>query len=130
MYLVDKDMRQCYFDAHGCYGTDYAITEWYFSLEQTTGDTMETHNVDTMLDERGSRYGTFRDHAHLTQSLKESMQIHPNWDKLDHDMKESLEMIQHKIGRIINGDATYLDSWDDIIGYTKLITDRLRGIIK
>ena len=38
---------------------------------------------------------------------------------------ESLEMVQHKIGRIVNGDPTYLDSWVDIVGYTQLVIDEL-----
>ena len=28
---------------------------------------------------------------------------------------------QHKIGRILNGDPDYQDSWTDIIGYTRLV---------
>jgi hypothetical protein len=36
-------------------------------------------------------------------------------------------MIAHKIGRIINGDPDYIDSWDDIAGYAKLVADRLRS---
>ena len=34
-------------------------------------------------------------------------------------------MIAHKIGRILNGDPNYLDSWIDIVGYAQLIVDRL-----
>ena len=49
----------------------------------------------------------------------------PNWDNLDFDQKESLEMIVHKIARILNGDPNYDDSWIDIGGYSKLVADRL-----
>ena len=34
-------------------------------------------------------------------------------------------MIFHKIGRIVNGDPNYADSWHDIAGYAKLVEDRL-----
>jgi len=34
-------------------------------------------------------------------------------------------MICHKIGRIVNGDPNYYDSWADIAGYAKLVSDRL-----
>jgi hypothetical protein len=34
-------------------------------------------------------------------------------------------MVAHKIGRIINGDPQYIDSWTDIIGYTRLVEKRL-----
>lgn len=83
-------------------------------------------DVDAMLAERGSRYGSFNGHALITQQLKEIMQTSPNWKRMAYDQKEALDMLAHKIGRILNGDPDYLDSWDDIIGYTKLVTDRLR----
>lgn len=35
-------------------------------------------------------------------------------------------MIAHKIGRILNGDPNYRDSWDDIAGYAKLAADRCK----
>jgi hypothetical protein len=34
-------------------------------------------------------------------------------------------MVVHKIGRILNGDPHYADSWVDIAGYAKLVADRL-----
>ena len=34
-------------------------------------------------------------------------------------------MVAHKIGRILNGDPNYIDSWHDIIGYTRLVEQRL-----
>ncbi len=83
-------------------------------------------NIDKILEERGSRYGNFVSHADITQRLKKEMREYSNWNKLDPDMKEALEMIQHKIGRILNGDSTYKDSWDDICGYAKLVADRLK----
>ena len=39
-------------------------------------------------------------------------------------------MIQHKIGRILNGDPNYDDNWKDIAGYSKLIADELNGEVK
>lgn len=84
-------------------------------------------SVDTTLAERGSRYGKFTGHARITQTLKDVLRDHPGWDKLDHDHKEALEMIMHKIGRIMNGDPNYADSWHDIAGYSKLVDDRLNG---
>lgn len=82
-------------------------------------------DIDNMLSERGSRYGEFSEHARITQSIKRCMVDSPNWSALPDDMKEALEMTAHKIGRILNGDPNYRDSWDDIIGYVKLVTNRL-----
>ena len=83
------------------------------------------NNIDETLKERGSRYGEFPEHAEITQGIKSAMIDSNNWDGLDNDMKECLEMVAHKIGRILNGDPTYIDSWTDIIGYTRLVEKRL-----
>ena len=84
--------------------------------------------VDATLAERGTRYGTFTGHAKITQNIKRAMQDSPNWEKLDDDQREALEMTAHKIGRILNGDPNYSDSWHDIIGYTRLVEARLDGL--
>lgn len=82
--------------------------------------------VDDTLDQREKTYGSFKDHSTLSQSLKIRMKYHNyGWNKLKPDQQEALEMIQHKIARIINGDPSYIDSWHDIQGYAKLVEDRL-----
>lgn len=86
---------------------------------------LDVNPIDSILKERGSRYGDFVGHAVITQKLKRVMASQPKWEQLDVDMKESLEMIAHKIGRILNGDPSYADSWVDIAGYSKLVADRL-----
>lgn len=87
-----------------------------------------TTDVTQVLTERGSRYGKFTGHATVTQALK-SVMFNARPDLvLAADQREALEMIAHKIGRIINGDPNYADSWVDIAGYAKLVADRLEGI--
>ena len=81
--------------------------------------------IDKTLDERGQRYGEFTGHAEVTQRLKRAMGCHPGWRKLADDQREALEMTAHKIGRILNGDPDYIDSWHDIIGYVRLVEQRL-----
>lgn len=82
-------------------------------------------DISKTLEERGSRYGSFEQHARITQNLKRAMQDSPNWATLRDEQKEALEMVAHKIGRILNGDPDYHDSWHDMIGYTKLVADTL-----
>lgn len=83
------------------------------------------NNIAETLDKRGSRYGKFTGHATITHNLKDIMRNTGNWAILKPDQKEALEMIAHKIGRILNGDPNYDDSWIDIAGYAKLVADRL-----
>ena len=86
-------------------------------------------DVDETLDERARDYGTFRDGAALMQALKRTISEHARvHDKtLSDDQWEALEMIVHKIGRIVNGNPDKVDSWVDIAGYATLIADRLQG---
>jgi len=87
------------------------------------------NTLDDILDNRGARYGQFTGHAVITQDLKAviQQQLELRGKILDPDQQEALDMICHKIGRIINGDPDYADSWDDIAGYAKLVGDRLKG---
>jgi hypothetical protein len=82
--------------------------------------------ITEILDERGKRYGKFKDHAEISQRLK--YVVRDRRDVLSDDQREALEMICHKIARILNGDPNYADSWIDIAGYAQLVADRLQGI--
>jgi hypothetical protein len=84
-------------------------------------------SVDKTLAERGARYGSFDAHAQITQALKRTAMIGKSYKKLTDSQQEALEMIFHKIGRILNGDPNYADSWHDIAGYAKLVEDELNG---
>jgi len=89
-----------------------------------------TDTITDTLTERGKRYGSFIGHADITMRLKRQMAKPPNWDYLADDQIEALHMIAHKIGRILNGDPNYDDSWVDIAGYAKLVADRLQGVVR
>ena len=84
------------------------------------------HHSDPLLAARGARYGAFVDNAAISQALKAQMRQTPKWQVLEPDMKEALEMVAHKIGRILAGDPHYDDSWVDIAGYATRVADRLR----
>jgi hypothetical protein len=89
-----------------------------------------TDDVDTTITQRGERYGKFKDGAIIMQDLKNVMRDTPNWEGLTPSQREALEMIQHKIGRILNGDPMYDDNWRDICGYSQLILDELNGTVR
>lgn len=86
--------------------------------------------TEALISERGSRYGKFKDGAEIMQSLKDTMRDVDGWNNLTASQKEALDMIQHKIGLILNGDPTYDDSWKDIAGYATLIVNELNGEVK
>lgn len=84
-------------------------------------------DLEKTLAERGAVYGRFVDHAEISQGLKRVMRAAPSWQELPDDMREALEMVQHKVARILNGNPDYVDSWHDIAGYAALIEKRLNG---
>ena len=90
----------------------------------------EADATEQLITERGSRYGKFKDGAEIMQELKDVMREVDGWHNLTPSQREALDMIQHKIGRILNGDPTYDDSWKDIAGYATLIVNELNGEIK
>ena len=101
--------------------------------EQDLNDCIGAPEADTteqLITERGSRYGKFKDGAEIMQELKDAMREVDGWHNLTPSQREALDMIQHKIGRILNGDPTYDDSWKDIAGYATLIVNELNGEIK
>ena len=104
----------------------------------------EASNIKAILAERGSNYGSFDGHSVITQGIK--LVMARDWEALQSlldslrkydptpetvntstTQQEALDMIAHKIGRIINGNPYYTDSWVDIVGYAQLIVDELEG---
>jgi|SRR5882672_3961509 len=81
-----------------------------------------------ILAERRKQHGDFRDHAAYTQSLKAVLRDAEQEKRfpLSCVQREALEMIVHKIGRILAGDPNHIDTWDDIAGYATLVANELR----
>jgi len=79
--------------------------------------------IDSTLKDRGEKYGEFRTHAEITQKLKFVVSNYNG--RLAPMHQEALDMIMHKIARILNGDPNYADSWHDIAGYATLVEKRV-----
>ena len=94
-------------------------------------------DIQQTLDERGDRYGDWKNHAQISQDIQNA--IIKGWmmrgDGQDFGdipayMTEALTMISNKIGRIINGDPYYDDSWQDIAGYATLVVNQLKKDVR
>lgn len=82
-------------------------------------------DIDNTLEERGSTYGEFIHNASTSQQLKTALWFRMNSGHYPFDVMEALEMICHKMARIVNGDPNHLDSWVDIAGYATLVAQRI-----
>jgi len=110
------------------------------SLNETIyGD--KAQPIDSLLAERGATHGAFADHARITQRLKAVIEeelrlckgdlnpmidgraritVNEEWNFI---ISESIDMILHKLGRIVAGDATHRDHFADIAGYAQLVVN-------
>lgn len=84
-----------------------------------------TDPTTALLNERAKTHGDFAIHAQATCAIKDVMVMYPNWMEMQDTQREALDMIAHKIGRILAGDPNFKDHWDDIAGYAKLVANRL-----
>lgn len=81
-------------------------------------------DLNSTLTERAKTHGDYSSHAAITQALKADMNCQASWMRLPEHQRESLDMIAHKIGRILAGDPDFKDHWVDIAGYAQLSANR------
>lgn len=78
-------------------------------------------NVKATLRQRGKTHGDFPNTAKSEQELRDWLRSQLNWDSLTYSERCALDMIVHKIARIMNGNPHFADHWHDIAGYAVLV---------
>ena len=88
-----------------------------------------TTDIYALIEQRTRTHGEYETQAGITQDLKRTIKHHvADLDRrLDDEMQETLDMIAHKIGRIIAGNPEEPDHWRDIAGYAQLVANRLEA---
>ena len=82
-------------------------------------------SINKTLEQRGERYGKFKDVAATTYALQEILRNAKNHEHMTDDQVIALDMICNKMARIVNGDPNYIDNWHDISGYATLVEQEL-----
>lgn len=82
-------------------------------------------SINKTLEQRGERYGKFKDVASTTYALQEILRNAKNHEHMTDDQVIALDMICNKMARIVNGDPNYIDNWHDISGYATLVEKEL-----
>lgn len=82
-------------------------------------------SINKTLEQRGERYGKFKDVAATTYALQEIIRDAKNHEHMTDDQVIALDMICNKMARIVNGDPSYIDNWHDIAGYATLVEQEL-----
>lgn len=110
-------------------GMNLGVLKYDDEVEQEMPQDLNTTDVDGILNDRAKDYGKFIEGAEIMQMLKRIVHnyIEERGTQLAFDQREALDMIMHKMGRIINGNPDKADSWRDVAGYATLVADRLEG---
>jgi len=135
-YKTRKRAREELFNSMPEELANEATAEWSVGIDTETGNIIATHGgeehkgdtIDEILGQRGTRYGSFEDNAKTTQMLQNVLHSQAGWYNLSFVQRESIEMIMHKISRLVNGDPTYLDTVVDISGYNELMLNHMREL--
>ncbi len=79
-----------------------------------------TEQIIRLLEDRGARYGGFRQQWTTAQKLKAMGRDIP-----DLVVREGFEMVCLKLSRVIDGDPMDAGTWEDIVGYSMLVHNYL-----
>ena len=84
--------------------------------------------LNKILAERGNTHGDFSQSSFLVQGMKSDARHSASMENvyLSPVQWEALDNIFGKIGRIVCGDPSHVDSWVDIQGYAKLAEDNTK----
>lgn len=80
-------------------------------------------SIAETLEQRQKTHGDFKTHARIAQSIKCQIYNANGYVNLSAMQREALDMIAHKIARILNGNPDVHDHWHDISGYATLVAD-------
>jgi hypothetical protein len=78
---------------------------------------------EALLKEREETHGPYAIKCEIIMAIMREIEGHRGG--LDDMQNVSLDMIIHKMGRILAGDPNCKDHWDDIAGYARLISKSL-----
>ena len=83
--------------------------------------------TDQILSDREQTHGLFREVAGYSQAIKQLMRTSRNWNRFDVAQAQALEVIADKVARILCGDPSFPDHWQDGAGYFELV---LRDLVQ
>lgn len=74
--------------------------------------------MSTVVPDRDHQHGGMEAVGCVAQGIKGAMRLGRNWDRLSPGRQEALDMVAHKIGRVLSGaDPRDLQHWEDLAGY-------------
>lgn len=83
-------------------------------------------DIENTIKERTKTCGEFRDITKTSYDLKYTLRQGEKFPRIPPYMVEAMDMIAHKLARIVQGDPLYIDHWRDIQGYARLVENELK----
>lgn len=80
----------------------------------------KSDSIDAILEERNSTHGDWRTQAAVQQHILDALQSGPAWAIMTSGQKCAVNAIAIKLARVVSGNPSTDDHWDDIAGYAKL----------
>ncbi len=84
-------------------------------------------DIQNLLHARSATHGSYSNVANIAQRIKRVLHDSDGWPFLSDEQAESLDMIAMKVARILSGDPSHSDHWEDIEGYARLISNRIES---
>lgn len=91
--------------------------------EQKPGESFHEHAARIKADVlsiRENTHGNFDTVAAIAQAIKTELRTGDTYHEMTAGQAEALDLLATKMARIVNGDASFPDHWDDVIGYGRL----------
>lgn len=100
------------------------------STTRTDVEIEKMSDIQNILSERERRYGSFKAVSETVQAVKDILasRVAERGVRWSPSATEAREMIVHKLGRVVNGDWRYVDTWKDIAGYALLVVAELEEL--
>ena len=84
--------------------------------------------IQETLEEREKQHGSFAKHAEIEKQLRNIVAVY-SAGRLSDVQRIGLDMIMHKISRILNNGHDHADSWHDIAGYATLVEQDMMKLL-
>ena len=86
----------------------------------------DADHVTAILSERNNTHGDFGECAAVSQGILRVLSTGSRWNDLNDVQREAIQMISHKLHRIVCGDPNEQDHFLDIAGYATLVVKDLK----
>lgn len=80
-------------------------------------------DINETISERAKTHGAYAAQALIAQEIKAVLRRGEAWNNMFGFEAEAVDMIAHKLARIVSGNPHFHDHWHDIQGYAKLAAD-------